>query len=463
MYISTSLVLVCLVVLSEAAPANLSGDQNEKRVSDGVGVTPAMGFNNWNSGLSSSAATALAAANAFVSLGLKTAGYQYINIDDTWSAKSRVNGLLSPDSTKWPNGIASVATTIHGMGLKMGLYGDSGTETCSGYPGSQGYETTDANTLAGWGIDFWKYDNCNTPTSGTSQTRYTTMSKALEASGRNIYYAMCNWGADSVWTWGLSTGNSWRVSSDVTDTWSSVASIAASNANLAQYAGPGGFNDFDMLEIGNGGLSAAEERAHFGLWAICKSPLLIGTDLTKISSSSLNVLLNSLVISINQDSLGKPAAPFQPSGQSAPVSGTLYPYWSGQLSDGYVIGLVAVNGASTLSVNFADVPGLGAGTYSWKEAYTGTTGTGSSVSANLATHDMAVFKVTKGGSTVATTSVKSTTTTSAVAVAVTTTTSSGGGTIAEYGQCGGLTWTGSGTCVTGTTCKYSSDYYSQCL
>lgn len=118
-----------------------------------------MGFNNWNAGLSSSAATALAAANAFVSLGLKAAGYQYINIDDTWSNSSRVNGLLVPDSNKWPNGIKSVADTIHGLGLKMGLYGDSGTATCSGFPGSQGYETVDANTLAGWGIDFWKYDN----------------------------------------------------------------------------------------------------------------------------------------------------------------------------------------------------------------------------------------------------------------------------------------------------------------
>jgi alpha-galactosidase len=118
-----------------------------------------MGFNNWNSGLPSSAATALAAANAFVSLGLKAVGYEYINTDDTWSNMARVNGLLSPDSTKWPNGIAAVATEIHGLGLKMGLYGDSGTETCSGYPGSEGYETVDANTLAGWGIDFWKYDN----------------------------------------------------------------------------------------------------------------------------------------------------------------------------------------------------------------------------------------------------------------------------------------------------------------
>lgn len=132
------------------------------------------------------------------------------------------------------------------------------------------------------------------PSTGTSQTRYTTMRNALEASGRNIYYAMCNWGDDSVWTWGLATGNSWRVTGDVKDQWSSIVSIASSSQGYAKYAGPGGFNDFDMLEVGNGGLSTAEERAQFGIWAIAKSPLLIGTDLSKISSSSLNILLNSV-------------------------------------------------------------------------------------------------------------------------------------------------------------------------
>ncbi|KAM3072581.1 hypothetical protein ACMFMG_009374 [Clarireedia jacksonii] len=279
--------------------------------------------------------------------------------------------------------------------LAAGLYGDSGTATCSGYPGSQGYETQDAKTLASWGIDFWKYDNCATPSTGTSQTRYTTMSNALTSSGREIYYAMCNWGADSVWTWGLKTGNSWRVSGDITDTWSSIMSIASGAQALAQYAGPGGFNDFDMLDVGNGGLTAAEERAHFGIWAIAKSPLLIGTDLSKISKASLAILLNKDVISINQDSLGIPAKYFTPSGKSAPVSGQLYPYWSGKISTGYVIGLVASTGAATLSVNFSDVPGLGAGTYSWKECYTNATGTGTSVSATLTAHDMAIFKVYK--------------------------------------------------------------------
>ena len=135
---------------------------------------------------------------------------------------------------------------------------------------------------------------CDTPTTGTDESRYTTMSKALVASGREIYFAICNWGQDSVWTWGKATGNSWRVAGDVTDTWSSIVSIASGHENLASYAGPGGFNDFDMLEVGNSGLTIQEQRAHFGIWAIVKSPLLIGTDLSKISSASLSILLNAV-------------------------------------------------------------------------------------------------------------------------------------------------------------------------
>jgi alpha-galactosidase len=153
---------------------------------------------------------------------------------------------LQPDSDKFPNGIKAVADQIHGLGLKFGLYGDSGTATCSGYPGSLGKETQDAEQLAAWGVDYWKYDNCATP-SGNSTPRYQVMGDALKASGRSILYSLCNWGADSVWTWGASVGNSWRVGGDITDSFSSVASIAASNAGLAQYAAPGGFNDFDMM------------------------------------------------------------------------------------------------------------------------------------------------------------------------------------------------------------------------
>ncbi|KAK7177996.1 alpha-galactosidase [Paraphaeosphaeria sporulosa] len=382
--------LLALAGIAQCAPGKEVAFS--KRLDNGVGRTPAMGFNNWNAGLPSSANTALAAANAFVTLGLKDVGYQYINIDDAWSTSSRGNGLLVPDPNKWPNGIKPVTTKIHNMGLKMGLYGDSGTKTCSGYPGSQGYETVDAKTLAEWGIDLWKYDNCNAPNTN-QQARYTTMRNALQSSGRNIYYAMCNWGQDSVHTWGNATGNSWRITGDVTNAWSAIVSIATYGEGLARYAGPGGFNDFDMLEIGNNGLTENEERAHFGIWAIAKSPLLIGTDLTKINSRSLAILKNVDIIAINQDSLGKPATYFRPSGAPAPQNGALYPYWAGLLSDGVVVGLVAPNGPTTLSVNLSDVPNLGSGTYRWKEAYSGNTGNGTSIRATLGSHDMEIFRV----------------------------------------------------------------------
>ena len=252
-----------------------------------------------------------------------------------------------------------------------------------------------------------------------------------------------------------------------------------------------------MLEVGNGGLTEAEERAHFGLWAISKSPLILGCDLTKIPSTTLAIISNKGVIGISQDSLGKAATTFQPSGQPAPVSNALYPYWAGKLSDGVVIGLVAANGAATLSVNFADVPGLGDGSYSWTELYGGTSGTGTSVSATLAAHDMvrdneiprrrgslkslltmckAIFKVGTSGSSSGPTSTKPTPTTShttsttakaptttkaatstTVVSKTTTASSTPTGTVAKYGQCGGISYTGPTICIAGTTCTVEND------
>lgn len=174
-------------------------------------------------------------------------GYTYINIDDCWSTKTRNStGYLVPDPAKWPNGMKSVADQLHAKGLKLGLYGDSGTQTCAGYPGSQGYEAQDAKTLASWGVDYWKHDNCATP-SGNSQPRYEKMRDALLNSGRPIFYSLCNWGNDNVWTWGGKVGNSWRITGDNFNAWSYVASIAAKGATISQYGAPGGFNDWDMM------------------------------------------------------------------------------------------------------------------------------------------------------------------------------------------------------------------------
>jgi len=202
---------------------------------------------------------ALDTANKFISLGLKDLGYQYVNIDDCWSTKQRnSSGYLVPDPNKWPNGIKAVVDQIHGMGLKFGLYGCAGTMTCGGYPGSEGHEDQDAKTLASWGVDFWKYDNCYTPCNGgrvqtcqspigNTRTWMAKMSDSLKKSGREIYYNLCQWGRDSVWTWGASVGDSWRMSVDNWNDWASVVRIASSAAGISQYSGPGGFNDLDML------------------------------------------------------------------------------------------------------------------------------------------------------------------------------------------------------------------------
>ncbi|KAF2281180.1 alpha-galactosidase [Westerdykella ornata] len=396
-----------IAALSWSVDARSAVEPHVKRLNNGLGLKPALGWNSWNAGQCSAASAqfALDTANKFISLGLKDLGYEYINIDDCWSTKSRnATGHLVPDPGKWPNGIKAVADQIHAMGLKFGLYGCAGTLTCAGYPGSEGHELQDAQTLASWGVDYWKYDNCYTPCNGgrvqtcqspqgNTRTWMTTMGTALEKSGRKIFYSLCQWGRDNVWTWGASVGNSWRMSVDNWNDWASVVRIASAAAGMSQYAGPGGFNDLDMMQLGNGKLTAAEERTHFGLWAMCKSPIILGNDLRKVSSATLAIIKNADLLAVNQDSLGKAATTFQPPGAPKPVSGQIYPYWAGPLSDGVVIGLVAASGAATLSVNFKDVPGLGSQSYSWKELYTGKTGTGTNISFSLSSHDMAVVKV----------------------------------------------------------------------
>jgi len=397
---------VGIAVLAAATTASASV---VPRLENGLGRTPVLGWNSWNQGgcNAATAQVALNTANVFVNSGLRDLGYKYINIDDCWTTKSRnSSGYLVADPNKFPQGIKALADQLHGMGLKLGLYGDAGTMTCGGYPGSQGYEQKDAQLLASWGVDYWKYDNCYTPCNGpivqtcgnpagNSQTWYVKMRDYLQQTGKPIFYSLCNWGRDSVWTWGAATGNSWRMSVDNWGGWSDVVRIGSAAGPIAQYSKPGGFNDLDMMIIGNGKLTDAEERTHFGLWAIAKSPILMGTDMTKLTTTRMNLIKNKGLIAINQDSLGKAATTFVPSGQAGPVSGQLYPYWAGQLSDGVVVGLIAPGSARTVSVQFSQVPGLGSGNWRWTEMFSGATGTGSSVSANLQQHDMAVYKVVK--------------------------------------------------------------------
>jgi alpha-galactosidase len=274
--------------------------------------TPPMGFNNWNAfGCEVNDALIRQTADAMVASGLVAAGYEYVNIDDCWSEKERgPDGRLVPDPVKFPDGIAGVADYVHGKGLKLGIYGDAGTQTCAGYPGSLGHEEIDAQTWADWGVDYLKYDNCNNQSDGSQADyirRYTAMRTALDATGRPIVYSICEWGTSRPWEWAKGVGHLWRTTGDISDNWDSVRSIIAQNAPLYPHAGPGHWNDPDMLEVGNGGMTATEYRTHMGMWAMMAAPLIIGTDLRDASAETLAILGNKDVIAIDQDPLGRQA------------------------------------------------------------------------------------------------------------------------------------------------------------
>jgi alpha-galactosidase len=271
--------------------------------------TPPMGFNNWNAfGCDVSETLIKETADFFVATGLKDLGYTYVNIDDCWSLKERgEDGRLVPDPERFPSGIKGVADYVHDLGLKLGIYGDAGTKTCAGYPASLGNEELDAQTWAEWGVDYVKYDNCHNQSDGSLEDfvqRYTAMRDALAKTGRPIVYSICEWGQSKPWEWAQEVGHLWRTTGDIHDSWTSVRSIIEKNLPLAEYAGPGHWNDPDMLEIGNGGMTATEYRTHMSMWAMMSAPLIIGTDLRTIPEPYLAMLSNKEIIAIDQDPLG---------------------------------------------------------------------------------------------------------------------------------------------------------------
>src|SRR2546429_4365441 len=277
---------------------------------------PPMGYNNWNStgcGAAFNADFVRHTADFFVSSGLKAAGYTYVNVDDCWALPARdADGNLVPDPVRFPDGIKAIADYVHDRGLKFGIYTSAGTKTCNkaGFPGGLGHEQTDANLFASWGVDYVKYDNCNNQ-GVDAVTRYTAMRDALKATGRPITYSICEWGQNKPWNWGAGVGHLWRTTGDISDNWSRVVSIVHANMALAQFAGPGHWNDPDMLEVGNGHLTDTEYRSHFSLWAMMAAPLLIGTDLRKATPSTMDILLNADVIALDQDPLGVQGAPIR--------------------------------------------------------------------------------------------------------------------------------------------------------
>ncbi len=284
---------------------------------NGLAQTPPMGWNSWNKFAGKvDDAGVRAAADAIASNGMRAAGYIYVNIDDTWQGERDAKGNIHTNS-KFPD-MKVLADYVHSKGLKIGIYSSPGPYTCAGYEGSYGHEEQDARTYAAWGFDYLKYDWCSASTiyeDDDMQAVYQKMGDALQASGRPIVYSLCQYGRADVWKWGPQvSGNLWRTTDDIQDNWASMTKIGFSQSNIAPYAGPGHWNDPDMLEIGNGGMTDIEYQTHMSLWAMLSAPLLAGNDLGHASPEIIAILTNHDVIAVDQDQLGKQATRLSKSG-----------------------------------------------------------------------------------------------------------------------------------------------------
>jgi alpha-galactosidase len=281
---------------------------------DQLDLTPQMGWNSWNKfQCDVNEELIRETADAMATNGMKDAGYQYINIDDCWQGQRDAQGFIQPDPTRFPSGMKALADYVHSKGLKFGIYSDAGAKTCGGRPASRGHEYQDAMTYAQWGVDYLKYDWCGCEDM-KAQGAYTTMRDALHAAGRPIVFSICEWGDNKPWLWAKDVGNSWRTTTDITPcfdctldhkTWQQwgVLKILDAQKPLREYAGPGHWNDPDMLEVGNG-MSVSEDRAHFSMWCMLAAPLISGNDLRSMSQETLDILANKEVIAVDQDALG---------------------------------------------------------------------------------------------------------------------------------------------------------------
>ncbi|KAG8742961.1 hypothetical protein FRC10_000583 [Ceratobasidium sp. 414] len=389
-----------------ATPASTTSDPAEP--SEGptrlVGKTPALGWNSWNAyRCDINDAKVRAAADQFVSLGLKDAGYKYVNID------------VSDCMARFHDGIKSVADYVHSQGLLFGIYSDAGDQTCARYPGSLGYETIDAQTWAEWGVDYLKYDNCHVPGNWTdnhvssiqialgnvpadfdwynsnSAIRYRRMTAALNAvvSIRPIEFDICIWGESKVWTWGARVGHSWRMGGDSSPTWRYIIGAIEHNVQYLQYVDFWAHNDMDMMEIGNGGLTLNEQRTHFAMWAALKSPILLGTDLSKLNSAQLAIIKNAELLAFSQDTtIGTPAKPYKTQAASPPE------FYAGKSSKGmHVFVMNTGHAAASKVITFSEVTGLTCTSCKIHDMWTGKDlGTfDGSFTVTVDTHDTAAF------------------------------------------------------------------------
>jgi alpha-galactosidase len=296
--------------------------------------TPPMGWNSWNKfQCNVSESLIKQAADAIVRTGMRDAGYQYVVIDDCWQVSRDANGNIVPDPQRFPNGIKALADYVHSQGLKFGIYSDAGTGTCENRPGSRGYEFQDARQYAAWGVDYLKYDWCNHSTQDSAAS-YSIMRDALAKSGRQIVFSLCEWGATKPWLWARDVGNLWRTTGDITDKWDTgeksdnigMLQILDLQDGLESYGGPGHWNDPDMLEVGNGGMTATEYRSHFSLWCLLAAPLMAGNDIRSMNDETRDILTNKEVIAVDQDPMGRQGRRLKRTGNTE--------VWAKEMSDG---------------------------------------------------------------------------------------------------------------------------------
>jgi alpha-galactosidase len=368
-----------------------------------VAQTPPMGWNSWNFFFGKVTDKNIRdSADQIVASGMKDAGYIYVNIDDTWEGERDASGVLHTNA-KFPD-MKALADYVHSKGLKIGIYSGPGPKTCAGYEGSLGHEEQDAQLYASWGIDYLKYDLCSfipavmmkqAPNDKAEQMRimiaaYDKMNKALKATGRPIVFSFCQYGWDAVWEWAPSVGgNLWRTTGDIQPDWDRIYAIVSQQEGLEKYAGPGHWNDPDMLEVGNGKLSLAENRTHFSMWAMLAAPLLAGNDLPNMKPEIKAILTNRDVIAIDQDRLGKQGARVYSDGE--------VDVWARHLAGG-ALAIAVVNAGSD---RYATHPfhlnlrklGL-AGTQTGKDLWTGkTVELTENMPLELASHDVLLVRV----------------------------------------------------------------------
>jgi len=296
--------------------------------------TPPMGWNSWNKfACAISDPLIRQIADAMVTTGMKDAGYEYVTLDDCWQLPVRQNGHLVPNPETFPNGIKPLADYLHSKGLKLGIYSDRGRLTCENKAGSYDHETTDAQDFAAWGVDYVKYDNCNPAFLSNEIEDFRRMRECLNNCGRPMVFSICCWGFED---WMPTIGDLWRTTGDIKDNWARMVELVDANQQYASYSSPSHWNDPDMLEIGNGGMTDVEYRSQFNLWAIMAAPLIAGNDLRNMSQATMETLTNKEVIAVDQDPLGQQGTQVESSGQGLLV-------YAKNLSDPHVKSVVLFN------------------------------------------------------------------------------------------------------------------------